>query len=174
MAKRLFNAYSNLVKKRPLLTQIGTSGIITTTGDILAQSLEDSSKSYDRKRTLIMSSFGFCYFGPLVTIWLRILKQLNMGITYTVICDQFLFAPNVTAGFIFLHPLLSGKSFKEAKNIFRSSYIDVVSRGWLLWCPAQIINFAFVPFEFRVLYIQCVALLWNAFLSYRSNCSLRS
>ena len=172
MAKRILDVYRSLVKRRPTLTPICTAGIVTTTGDIIAQKLENGSESHNLRRTLVMSTFGFCYFGPLVTAWLRILKRLNMNVIYTVLCDQVCFAPFAVASFVYLHPLLSGKDVEEAKSIFKSSYFSVLSRGWLLWCPAQIFNFAFIPFEFRMLYMQFVSLIWNTFLSYRANNSL--
>jgi len=38
------------------------SGVITATGDIVAQKLEKSSNGHNVRRTAIMSTFGFCYF----------------------------------------------------------------------------------------------------------------
>jgi hypothetical protein len=34
-----------------------------------------------------------------------------------------------------------------------------------VWTPAQIINFKYVPLNFRVLFASAVALGWNAYLA---------
>lgn len=38
---------------------------------------------------------------------------------------------------------------------------------WMLWVPAQIINFAFSPMWMRVPFVACVSVLWTSILSIR-------
>ena len=173
MLLRILSTYGNVAKRRPLITQVVTAGVLTTAGDILAQKIENRPCGYDIKRTAVMSTLGFCYFGPLVATWLGVLRRLNWRVLPTVVCDQLCFAPFASASFVFLHPILSGKGIKKAKEIFKTTYLTILTSSWLCWTPAQLINFAFVPFQFRMLYIQSVSLGWNSFLSYFSNQSLR-
>ena len=37
---------------------------------------------------------------------------------------------------------------------------------WLVWPPAQAINFFFVPLHFRVIYCSSIELIWSMVLSY--------
>ena len=37
---------------------------------------------------------------------------------------------------------------------------------WVIWPPTQFINFALVPSQYRVLYVNSVTVLWDIFLSY--------
>ncbi|CAK8684724.1 unnamed protein product [Clavelina lepadiformis] len=173
MLLRILSIYGNVAKRRPLLTQVVTAGVLTTAGDILAQKIENRPCGYDIKRTVVMSTFGFCYFGPIVGTWLGVLRRLNWRVLPTVVCDQLCFRPFLNAAFIFMHPILSGKDIENTIEIFKTTYFAVLISSWLCWAPAQYINFAFVPFQFRMLYIQFVALTWNSFLSYFSNHSLR-
>lgn len=39
----------------------------------------------------------------------------------------------------------------------------------MLWPMAQFINFTFVPLQYQVIYVQCIALLWNSYLSMMLN-----
>ena len=158
MLIRILTTYGNAAKRRPLLTQVVTAGVLTTAGDILAQKIEKRPCGYDIKRTAVMSTFGFCYFGPIVGTWLGVLRRLNWRVLPTVVCDQLCFAPCISAGFVFMHPILSGQSYEKAKEIFKDTYFKILRSGWSIWGPAQIINFTFIPFQFRMLYIQCVAL----------------
>lgn len=37
---------------------------------------------------------------------------------------------------------------------------------WTIWPAASMINFYYVKMEYRVLYVSCVSIVWNAILSY--------
>ena len=43
---------------------------------------------------------------------------------------------------------------------------DVMVANWILWTPAQFINFYAVPVKYQVLFTNFVELLWNAYLSF--------
>ena len=45
---------------------------------------------------------------------------------------------------------------------------SIIQANWLVWVPANAINFSIVPLQFQVLYGNVVALCWNVFLSYKS------
>ena len=39
----------------------------------------------------------------------------------------------------------------------------------VVWPPLQLINFTFVPLQYRVLYVNVANLFWNTFLSLQAN-----
>jgi Mpv17 / PMP22 family len=43
---------------------------------------------------------------------------------------------------------------------------DILVANWILWIPVQAVNFRFTPTKFQVLTSNCVALIWNAYLSF--------
>ena len=38
-------------------------------------------------------------------------------------------------------------------------------KGWGLWIPAQGINLALIPYQYRILFMQLVTLIWNTLLT---------
>jgi hypothetical protein len=50
----------------------------------------------------------------------------------------------------------------------RRDYPLVQLNGWKVWPVAALINYKFVPLQFRVLFINCVALGWSIFLLLRA------
>ncbi|PNH04085.1 Peroxisomal membrane protein PMP22 [Tetrabaena socialis] len=47
-------------------------------------------------------------------------------------------------------------------------YPGVQLYGWRLWPLAALINYRFVPLQFRVLFINFVALMWTIFMLLRA------
>lgn len=43
---------------------------------------------------------------------------------------------------------------------------DILVANWILWVPVQALNFRFTPTKFQVLVSNCVALVWNSYLSF--------
>jgi hypothetical protein len=41
--------------------------------------------------------------------------------------------------------------------------------NWSMWIPAQLVNFALVPIQFRVLVANIVALFFNTYMSYATH-----
>jgi protein Mpv17 len=46
--------------------------------------------------------------------------------------------------------------------------------NYALWPIAHLINFKFVPSEQRILYINCVQIIWSAYLSNLASVKLRT
>ena len=51
---------------------------------------------------------------------------------YFIFFLQGFVAPGVVGGFVFFHPILSGKSVNEAKKIFASNYWDILKRAYMV------------------------------------------
>ena len=45
----------------------------------------------------------------------------------------------------------------------------VMQTNWMMWIPAQVINFALVPLQYRVLVANVVALAFNTYLSWAAH-----
>jgi protein Mpv17 len=83
--------------------------------------------------------------------------------------DQLVFAPIFLFNFMGLMGILNGQSLQDIKTDLKSNYADVMIRNYQLWPAAQMINFSLVPLQHRVLFAQCVAVVWNTYLSYKTN-----
>jgi len=160
-----------MVDKRPFTTQIITTGVLCSCGDILAQTIERRStqKDFEPKRTAIMATIGLCLFGPICSLSLRLLHSYKFSPLASVAIDQTLTSPIINTSFCTIHPLLSGVSWEEVKSTLWERWSSVQINSYYLWIPAQLFNFSVVPYQFRLLFLQSVALLWNVFLSYLAN-----
>lgn len=46
---------------------------------------------------------------------------------------------------------------------------EAIKVNWMLWVPAQVINFVLVPPNLRMLAVNVVALAWNMYLSFQGH-----
>uniref|UniRef100_A0A8C3XHW2 Mitochondrial inner membrane protein Mpv17 n=1 Tax=Cyanoderma ruficeps TaxID=181631 RepID=A0A8C3XHW2_9PASS len=105
--------------------------------------------------------------GPVVGSWYRILDWLIPGNTKVVavkkvILDQGCFAPCFLGCFLAVTGATNGLSVQE-----NWSKIQQVRAA--IWPPVQIANFYFVPLQHRLAVVQCVAIVWNCYLSWKAN-----
>jgi protein Mpv17 len=82
-----------------------------------------------------------------------------------VALDQLVFTP------VFMPMVLSSVMLIEGRgadipSTLKREYFQTLQKNWMLWTPAQMINFRYVPPHLQVLFGNCVAALWNGFLSF--------
>ena len=83
--------------------------------------------------------------------------------------DQFLFGPCFTCVFVSCLSIFGeGKSVVYTIRKLRQDLVGIVVNGLIIWCPAQFMNFTYIPNKFQVLFSNCVGLLWNIYLSHAS------
>uniref|UniRef100_A0A8U8AKY8 Mitochondrial inner membrane protein Mpv17 n=1 Tax=Geospiza parvula TaxID=87175 RepID=A0A8U8AKY8_GEOPR len=54
-------------------------------------------------------------------------------------------------------------------SFFFQDYMDALVTNYCIWPPVQIANFYFVPLQHRLAVVQCVAIVWNCYLSWKAN-----
>ncbi|KAL7423907.1 Protein required for ethanol metabolism [Cryptotrichosporon argae] len=166
----LFGAYSNFLKRSPMLGNIVSSGVLFATGDVVAQQLvEKKGSQHDLVRTGRIVAWGAGIFAPAVTVWFRTLERLPIrgkwpATLARVGLDQFVFAPCILTGFFTVMTLLEGKDLNAVREKWRSSFVPTLQTNWMVFIPFQIFNM-FVPLQYRLLAINGVNIPWNAFLS---------
>ena len=166
----LLRWYKRLVDKYPYRTQMVTAGLLSTSGDIIAQTLTKKQEaSYNVRRMATMGTLGFLWVAPFSITWFQYLKTLELSVFKSVLLDQMFGLPACYLGFLYFHPFLMYGNSVIAKEKLEEKYFSVIFKGWMLWIPAQTINFLVVPFYFRILYIQSVSLVWQSFLSFLTN-----
>ena len=57
----------------------------------------------------------------------------------------------------------------ESVARLEGSWWDAVRVNWMMWLPAQAINFFFMPLKYQTLFANFVALFWNTYLSVTAN-----
>ena len=169
----LWGRYSDLLEAYPLPTKVVTSGVISFSGDLISQSVI-SGENFDFPRCVRYTTAGALLVGPVLHFWYAFLNRAIPGASLMknlkrLLLDQLLFSPCFTCVFISSLSIIGeGKSVVHTIRKLRQDFFTIVLNGWIIWCPAQFINFTFIPSKFQVLYSNMIGLLWNIYLSHAS------
>ncbi|KAM4903717.1 mitochondrial inner membrane protein Mpv17 isoform 3-T3 [Sylvia borin] len=172
----LWRGCGRLLARRPGAAQALTAGALMGAGDVIAQQLVEQRglRGHQCPRTLKMMAIGFCFVGPVVGSWYRILDWLIPGSTKVVavkkvILDQGCFAPCFLGCFLAVTGATNGLSMQDNWTKIQQDYMDALVTSYCIWPPVQIANFYFVPLQHRLAVVQCVAIVWNCYLSWKAN-----
>lgn len=189
-ANDLFQGYMGLIHAHPLLTKCATSAMIVPLGDLSAQAIEAlkakqgalaegkleedlEAVGIDWKRVLRFFIFGatlqpiwnhyyFQWFDHLIPPPVDSISTTN---AFKVLLDQGIQAPIFTVVIFAYLDFLEGKNLQETKDQIKRDYIPCITTNWWVWVPATAVNYAFIPSDLRVLFVNVVFLGWCVFLS---------
>lgn len=160
-------------KKYLLLTNTIISGIQACSGDALEQKTQiryGEISGWNKSRSRDVALWGLL-IGPFCHYWFHFLEWFIPGRSIQIaakklVLDQCICSPVVISTFLYMSSYLEGKRDKELMN-------EVVQKGktlyiaeWTVWPPAQMINFYFMPYRFRVLFDNMVSLGYSWYYSY--------
>jgi len=191
---RFRNWYSEKLETHPLITKSITGGLIAASGDIICQygmynPAKEKKKMNDGKdrkdhtdpsiltdvfdpmRSVHFYMMGAFFAAPLNHIWFNFLSKIIPGqgvasVTKQVGLDQLIWTPAWTVGWMAIFWSLEGCEPKDIVPGLKENYPGVIKANWLLWIPAQYINFYFTPLKYQVLFTNFVELIWNTYLSF--------
>lgn len=83
------------------------------------------------------------------------LPNKNAEVLARVLVDQSVFAPTVSFAFLSYMSLMEGTSPREKLD---QKYKKVLLKNWMVWPWVQIVNFKFVPLDYRVLVVNTFAI----------------
>lgn len=166
------HGYKNLLSHRPYTVQAIQTASLMGLGDVIAQTFIDGKQltQINPMRTLQYSVVGLVV-GPTVGKWYRILEGIygKEAVVKKVLTDQLIFSPVFIAILVTSLNLLQGLSWDEAVTKVQNSYFDILLTGYQIWPAVQVVNFYFIPIQYRVLLVQAVAVVWNTYLSWKLN-----
>ncbi|KAH9824216.1 hypothetical protein DFH28DRAFT_238384 [Melampsora americana] len=87
------------------------------------------------------------------------------GVTKRLILDQLVMAPLFVFVFISFTGWLEGLSMTEIKLRLDDLYWHILTANWKIWPLIQIINFNFMPLQYRVPWQSSCGIVWTVFLS---------
>jgi len=172
---RLWTSYNRLLDSQPLFTKAMTSLMGFTAGDVLAQKfVSEADEPYDFMRTLRLGSFGFFIHGTTGHYFYGMLDSKLPGtqpltVASKVLIDQTIWNPIFGLMFFGYLNACEGKSFSDYKQKIEADLATAVMGSWAVWVPAHTINFAFIPPQQRLLYINSIQIGYNIFLSFLGN-----
>jgi len=147
------------------------------TGDVIAQTLIDKRNitKLEWGRVGRFCIIGSCLVAPTIRVWYLTMEKIvgpSASILNTVkklALDQLLFAPFFQIPILSAVGLLQGHSLSQIKERIENMWMDIVLIGWKIWPMAQLLNFYFVPFLLRPLFVSVVSLLWNTIFAWKAN-----
>uniref|UniRef100_A0A2R8M5Y8 Mitochondrial inner membrane protein Mpv17 n=1 Tax=Callithrix jacchus TaxID=9483 RepID=A0A2R8M5Y8_CALJA len=169
----LWRAYQRALAAHPWKVQVLTAGSLMGVGDIISQQLVERRglQEHQRSRTLTMVLLGCGFVGPVVGGWYKVLDRFIPGTTKVdalkkTLLDQGGFAPCFLGCFLPLVGALNGLSAEDNwAKLQRVSWAGVEN----LWPAVQLANFYLVPLHYRLAVVQCVAVIWNSYLSWKAH-----
>ncbi len=176
----LWSAYNKLLTSHPVLTKACTSFTGFTAGDALAQKfVEPADAPYDYKRTAKLATFGFLFHGPAGHHFYRFLDSKLAGtapktVVTKVFIDQTMWNPVFSLCYFGYLNVAEGKSMSDYERKCKADLKTAVVGSWTVWVPAHLVNFAFVPPQQRLLYINSIQIGYNVFLSFLGNKAVES
>ncbi|KAK0590990.1 hypothetical protein LWI29_034139 [Acer saccharum] len=140
-------AYEEALKTNPVLAKMAISGIVYSIGDWIAQCYEGKPLfDFDSKRMFRSGLVGFTLHGSLII---------------TTNSVRLFFLSKIA----FLRFESPANTFSELK----ATFWPMLTAGWKLWPFAHLVTYGVVPLEQRLLWVDCVELIWVTILSTYSN-----
>jgi len=141
-----------------------------------------SSTDYlDLRRTSRFFIVGLTLHGPMFHYALPMLHRVKFcGVQRVVGNWQNHALPKVALGHVTIFPMyttaflaylgtLEGLSVDKNIERMQKRLPDLLYYGSMVWPVANVVNFAYVPLDRRLLYLNMVGVGWNAFLSFETN-----
>jgi len=86
-----------------------------------------------------------------------------------MLIDQIICSPVTIGTFFVTLAVVEKASADEFLDELRSKSWRLYLAEWIIWPPAQIINFFFLPLRYRVLYDNTISLGYDVYTSYVKN-----
>jgi len=168
----MWEKYLQLLETHPMLSRSITCAVLNGLGDIFSQLVVEKTE-LSLKRASTFTLLGLLYVGPMLTLWYGFLTRAVTltgvaGVATSLVLDQLLFAPPFIASIMALLTTVEGKPQNIMPKL-KQDWPEAVKVNWMLWVPAQYINFQFVPPNLRVLAVNFVALTWNVYMSWSAH-----
>lgn len=163
------NAFS---PKYLLFTNICISISLSSVGDCLEQQYEIITKeieNYSGKRTRHMALSGLTV-GIVCHYWYKFIdgklpgRSLNI-VLKKVFWDQMICSPLVISIFFLTLGVLENTSKEQIVTEIKDKAWRLYVAEWVVWPPAQIFNFYFLPNKYRILYDNTISLGYDVYTS---------
>lgn len=159
-------------RKYLLYTNIGISLTLSTTGDFLNQKYQIHKKEMtqiDKKRSrdvAITALFigPFCHYWYVFLDWWMPSRAVKV-LAKKILVDQLVCSPIVIGLFLIITSCLEKKSWEKVVEENKGKGATLYTAEWLIWPPAQFVNFYFLPTKYRVLYDNTISLAFDCYFS---------
>ncbi|KAF6156217.1 hypothetical protein GIB67_030220 [Kingdonia uniflora] len=172
--KKVWRKYLLQLQNHPLRTKAITAGVLAGCSDTIAQKISGIKKLQLRRLLLIML-YGFAYGGPFGHFLHKLMDILFKGKTGTftiykkVLLEQLTSSPWNNMFFMMYYGLVvERRPFSLVWNKVRKDYPSIQLTAWKFWPAIGMVNYQYVPLQFRVLFHSFVASCWAIFLNLKA------
>lgn len=175
MPEHNWSAYEEALKANPVLAKMMISGVVYSLGDWIAQCYEGKPIfDFDRARMFRSGLVGFTLHGSLSHYYYHICEALFPFKDWWVVpakvaFDQTIWSAIWNSIYFVVLGFLRLESPTTIYSELKSTFWPMLTAGWKLWPFAHLITYGVVPVEQRLLWVDCVELVWVTILSTYSN-----
>lgn len=164
----------NLFTKHLFLTNLTISVGFSGLGDVIEQVFEifsDYQTEWNKIRTMKLSLTGLTV-GVVCHHWYIWLDKYyscipkHRAILNKIILSQLVFSPICIIIFFVTLGLANGSNKNEILMNIHEKGKKIYIAEWMIWPPAQLINFYFLPLQYRILYDSVISLGFDVYNSY--------
>ncbi|KAH6795719.1 hypothetical protein C2S51_036705 [Perilla frutescens var. frutescens] len=170
-----WSAYEEALKTNPVLAKMVISGVVYSVGDWIAQCYEGKPLfEFDRTRMFRSGLVGFTLHGSLSHYYYQFCEALFpfddwWVVPAKVVFDQTAWSAVWNSIYFMLLGFLRLESPVNIFSEWRATFWPMLTAGWKLWPFAHLITYGVIPVEQRLLWVDCVELIWVTILSTYSN-----
>lgn len=162
-----------MFNKYLLLTNVGISASLSCAGDIIQQHyniVNTGQNTWDKARTFRMTVSGVA-IGVVCHYWYGFLDRKYPGralktVIKKVVIDQLVCSPVYITIFFATTCYMEERKLEEFKQELMQKWWRLYLAEWVIWPPAQVVNFYFLPPRYRVLYDNTISLGYDVYTSY--------
>ncbi|GAB2258862.1 hypothetical protein Droror1_Dr00015022 [Drosera rotundifolia] len=168
-------AYEEALKTNPVFAKMMISGVVYSLGDWIAQCYEGKPLfDFDRARMFRSGLVGFTLHGSLSHYYYQFCEQLFpfqewWVVPMKVVFDQTMWSAIWNSIYYTVVGLLRLDSPITIYNELIATFWPMLTAGWKLWPFAHLVTYGVIPVEQRLLWVDCVELIWVTILSTYSN-----
>ncbi|OVA13201.1 Mpv17/PMP22 [Macleaya cordata] len=170
-----WTAYEEALKTNPVLAKMMISGVVYSLGDWIAQCYEGKPLfEFDRARMFRSGLVGFSLHGSLSHYYYQFCEALFPFQDWWVVPAKVAFDQTVWSAvwnsiYYTVLGLLRFESPASIVSELSATFWPMLTAGWKLWPFAHLITYGVIPLEQRLLWVDCVELIWVTILSTYSN-----
>ncbi|XP_047090869.1 uncharacterized protein LOC124702756 [Lolium rigidum] len=175
MPEHNWSAYEEALKTNPVLAKMMISGVVYSLGDWIAQCYEGKPIfEFDRTRMFRSGLVGFTLHGSLSHYYYHFCESLFpfkdwWAVPVKVAFDQTAWSALWNSIYFVALGFLRLESPSTIFSELKATFFPMLTAGWKLWPFAHLITYGVVPLEQRLLWVDCVELIWVTILSTYSN-----
>lgn len=167
-----WRSYEFKLNENPMQTKTAINVIIYLLGDWLSQTLFQKKNvlDFDAMRTLKNGFIGLC-FGPAVHLYYELSDTIlpvdgpAINRIEKIFMDQTIYLSVKCSIYIVAVGVLNGSTFEQSVDNAKNRIKDVMFTAWSFWPLVHCVTYTVIPARHRILWVNCVDLIWNAILA---------